>query len=449
MKKCISGRIVLLFLFIAISFIDSNAQIITTFAGNGTSGTHGDGGAARSAQLCAPYGVAIDRHGNIYIADWCGHSVRKVNTYGVITTVAGNDTAGFSGDDGLAINAQLNTPTGVSVDTAGNLYIADQQNNRIRKVSTTGIISTIAGTNVRGYNGDDMAATMAQLSLPTGVFADKKGNVFIADYGNGRIRKINAAGTIISVAGYGPQGFSGDGGVATLAELDYPSGVITDAIGNIFVADQSNNRIRKIDTVGIISTFAGTGSWGVSSGGYSGDGGQAAAAEMHGPTGLTLDGSGNMYIADQGNNAISKINANGVISTIAGTGVKGFNGDEGAATISELYSPDGVAVDDTGNVYVADWGNSRLRMITNKTSAVGAVMAPANGIRLFPNPATGELSIHADEQIESILISSIVGQPVISQIVGASSTRIDISSLPGGIYILTVNGSAVSKFVKK
>ncbi len=286
--------------------IDAASGNISTIAGTGsTSGNLGDGGPATAARLHTPGGVAADAAGNVYIADSIQHRIRKIDaSTGNISTVAGSAAiSGPLGDGGPATSARLNIPIGVAVDAAGNIYIADRDNLRIRKVDTAGVITTIAGTGTSGYNMDGIAATAAQLSNPTGVAADAAGNVYIADAANRRIRKIDAvSGTISTIAGTGIAGFSGDGGPAASAQLSNPYGVALDAAGNLHIADTNNNRIRKVDTAGVITTVAGTGS-----ANFSGDGGAATLAQLSGPRGLAADGLGNLYIADGDNNRIRKV----------------------------------------------------------------------------------------------------------------------------------------------
>src|ERR1051326_5130759 len=250
------------------AFAQTNA--ITTVAGNGTAGYSGDGGSATSAQLNAPFSIAVDSAGNIYIAEWSNNRVRKVSTSGTITTFAGTGAGGFGGDGGPATDAALNSPEGVAVDAAGNVYIADAFNNRIRKVDPSGIITTIAGNGNPGYTGDGPALS-AGLNDPSGVAVDKNGNVYVADNSNHRIRKISG-GTISTIAGTGVGGFSGDGGPATKAQVFNPTHLTIDGAGNLYIADYSNNRVRKIDTSGTITTIAGT-TTPTNQGGYSGDGG--------------------------------------------------------------------------------------------------------------------------------------------------------------------------------
>jgi trimeric autotransporter adhesin len=336
----------------------TTAGVISTVAGNGTRGDSGDGGPATAAQLNSPTGVAVDAAGNLYIADNFNERIRKVTAAGLISTVAGNGTSGYSGDGGLATAAQLSNPSSVAVDTAGNLYIADTYNQRIRKVTTAGVIIAVAGTGTSGYSGDGGSATAAQLNSPTGVAVDTTGNIYFADTANARIRKVTAVGLIGTVAGNGTSGFSGDGGSATSAQLSYPTGVAVDSAGNLYIALGDNNRVRKVTAAGLISTVAGNGT-----SGYSGDGGPAAVAQLYTPGSVAIDTAGNLYIADTGNHRIRKVTAAGVIITVAGNGTSGYSGDGGPATAAQL-SCSGVAVDTAGNLYIADSVNQRIRKVT-------------------------------------------------------------------------------------
>jgi len=327
--------------------------VITTVAGGGSGPGIGDNGPATSAQLAEPAGVAVDSSGNLYIADAFNYRIRKVSN-GVIATVAGNGTPGFSGDNAPAASAQLYMPWGVAVDSAGNLYIGDTMNYRIRKV-TNGVIATVAGNGTLGFSGDNGPATSTQLDFPTGVAVDSAGNLYIADTDNHRIRKVSN-GVIATVAGNGKSFFSGDNGPATSAELNYPIGVAVDSSGNLYIADSQNNRIRKVSN-GVITTVAGGGSSGL------GDNGPATSAQLIDPRSVALDAPGNLYIADYANQRIRKV-SNGVITTVAGNGTPGFAGDNGPATSAQLDYPAGVALDSAGNIYITDEGN-RIRKVMN------------------------------------------------------------------------------------
>jgi NHL repeat len=277
--------------------------IIHTVAGIGAGGYSGDGGMATNAGLTSPSSVAVDGFGNFYISDQGDNRIRKVDTNGIITTLAGTNSTGFSGDGGLAANAKLSSPTGVAVDGSGNLFIADWHNNRIRKISTNGFITTVAGTNAAGFTGDGGLAVNAKLSTSsTAEAVDGFGNLFIADSGNNRIRKVDTNGIITTFAGTNSAGFSGDGGAATNASLNHPQGVAADAYGDVFISDSSNNRIRMVDASGNITTVAGTGGTG-----YAGDGGPATNANIFNPTGLGVDFYGNVYVTGGASQTIRKI----------------------------------------------------------------------------------------------------------------------------------------------
>lgn len=382
----------------------SSDGVITTVAGNGISNFYGtgDGGAATSASLTSPGGITFDASGNLYIADI--HSIRKVSN-GVITTVAGITAVGtplrYDGDNGPATSAHLNGASSVAVDTAGNLYIADSGNNRIRKVSN-GVITTVAGNGTAGFSGDGGPATSAQLNGPRAVAVDSAGNLYVADTGNSRVRKISD-GVISTLVGNGVPGFSGDGGPATNAQLNIPSGMAIDSQGNIYVTDIANDRIRYI-SAGIIQTVAGggvptadnlgsvVGSMAIDSTGdlyigqddfllkdhdgnvtpvagngtraFSGDGGSATSASINGNMFFVIDASGSIYIADSFNNRIRKV-SNGIITTVAGNGTAGFSGDGGSATGAQLNAPFAVALDSNGDLYIADTQNNRIRKVSN------------------------------------------------------------------------------------
>ena len=336
----------------------------------------GDGGQATATQLYDPINVAVDGSGNVYIVTRTNHRIRKVDTAGIITTVAGNGRQGYGGDGGAATAAQLNLPWDVAVDGSGNLYIADSGNYRIRKVDAdTGNISTVAGNGNFGFSGDGGLATEARLSIPRGVTADGSGNLYIADTFNQRIRKVDADGNISTVAGNGTFGFSGDGGSATAATLRNPWSVTADGSGNFYIADTGSNRIRKVDAAGDISTVAGNGT-----NGHSRDGHQATTAALFRPTSVALDGSGNLYSGSTSGRSVRKIDtATGIISTFAGSGQRGFNGDGGLATATRLYRPQGVAVDGSGNLYIAEANNQRIRKVDAATGIVSTVAGGATG----------------------------------------------------------------------
>ncbi len=361
------------------------AQSISTVAGV-RQGSGGDGGPATAAELMLPQGVTQDALGNLYIADRDNHRVRKVTPAGTISTVAGTGGMDFSGDGGPATAAQMRDPGGVAVDAAGNLYIADTNNHRIRKVTPAGTISTVAGVAGLGFSGDGGPATAAHLFGPVGVAVDAAGNLYIADTRNNRIRKVDSAGDIHTVAGTGTSGSSGDGGSATLAQLSGPMAVAVDAAGNLYIADGYNNRIRKVDSAGDIHTVAGTGIYG-----SSGDGGSATVARLGNPYGVAVDAAGNLYISDSGNHRIRKVDSAGTIHALAGTGTSGFSGDGGPAAAAQFFIPYGVSVDAAGNtLYIADLNNNRIRKVSavppNAPTAVTAVAGNAQAMVSWTAP---------------------------------------------------------------
>jgi Bacterial Ig-like domain (group 3)/NHL repeat len=331
----------------------SPGDTINTVAGTGVKGFSGDGGAALSGALANPFSMAADAAGNVYVADRDNHRVRRVDTSGNITTVAGNGEQGFFGDGGLATSASLNTPTAVAVDANGNIYIADSNNHRIRVVAN-GNINTFAGNGTAGYSGDGGAATGASLYTPRGVAVDTNGVVYIADTNNHVVRKVSA-GTISTIAGNAQQqGFYGDNGTAGSAGLDTPTGVAVDATGKVYIADSNNHRVRLLSGA-TLSTFAGNGT-----AAYSGDGGAATSAAIAFPLGVSLDAMGDIFVADSNNHAIRRVGSTGTITTIAGEGEQGFSGDAGGPNAAVLDTPSGV-LPLNGNVFIADLNNQRIR----------------------------------------------------------------------------------------
>ena len=328
-------------------------------------GLSGDGGAAISAQLHTPSSSTFDSNGDLYIADTWNHHIRKVdNLSGNITTVAGfGGSQGYSGDGSLATSARLNYPEGAVLDSIGNLYIADTNSNRIRKVDAlSGIISTFAGDGTYAYSGDGGAATAAALCNPKSVALDSAENLYIADTSNRRIRRIDSlTGIITTVAGDGTLGSGGDGGAATAAQLNYPTGIAIDGSDNLYIADKLVSCIRKVDASnGIISTVAGV----CNSLGFSGDGGLATVAKLNNPSGIAVDRVGNLYVADQNNQRIRQVRVTtGIITTVAGSGVAGYSGDNGPATSAQLDQPNGLALDVAGNLYITDTNNHRIRKV--------------------------------------------------------------------------------------
>ncbi len=368
--------------------VDARTGIVTTVAGNGSSSFSGDGGPATTAGLYSPRAVAVDGTGNVFIAESGNHRVRRVEVgTGIITTFVGNGAFGFSGDGGPATAAELNAPSGVAVDAAGNVLVADTNNMRVRRVDArTLVIATVAGNGSISFSGDGGPATAAGLGYFNGVAVDATGNIFIADTDLRRVRRVDArTGIIVTIAGNGSSFFGGDGGPATAAQLGYPWGVALDVSGNVLIADATNHRVRRVDArTGIITTAAGNGSHGLT-----GDGGPATAAALNYPLGVAVDATGNIFIADTDNGCVRRVDARtGIVTTLAGTGSNGFAGDGGPATSVALNGISDVAVDATGNVFFAE-GGFRVRRVDAGTKII--TTAAGNGSRGFSGdggPAT-------------------------------------------------------------
>jgi hypothetical protein len=344
---------------LAIAFcLNTNAQIIITVAGNHAAGYTGDGGQAINAELNNPIGVAFDASGNMYIADQSNNRVRKVTPSGIITTYAGSGGTGAVGDGGQATAARLFSPAGLAFDAKGNLYISS--GNVVRMVNTLGVITTVAGNGTQGYSGDGGLATDAMLGGPAGIAVDLQGNLYIANSNVSAnvVRKVNTLGIITTFAGTGTWAYSGDGGQATAAALKNPYDVKIDALGNVYIADFQNGCIRKVNAAGLISTYAGNGT-----GGFSGDGGQATSAQLNDPIGLAIDAIGNVYISDY-SMKVRMVNTLGIINTLAGANFSGgYSGDGGPATAAALFYPAGIALDNYGNLFIADQNNNVIREV--------------------------------------------------------------------------------------
>ena len=441
-------KLLTLFIFIVSIAKQSQAQIIMAFAGDSVNALYGDGGPATNALLSTPVrlaidalgntyitdqghnavrkvnsngiistfatgliypnGIAIDLLGNVYVSIESGSLVKKINTSGVISIFAGNTTGilgGYYGNGVAATAAVLYEPKGMTADAAGNIYFAEALNNVIRKVNTNGIINTVAGDTI-GY--------------------------------------------AIGIT----RGYSGDGGQATNAKLNFPVDVVLDPAGNMYIADQNNNVVRKVNTAGIISTFAGngTGAGTFCSTCYGGDGGQATNAKLNQPTGLTLDASGNLYISDAVNNRIRIVNTNGIISTFAGNGIAGYSGNGGLATNAKLNMPCGLARDSTGNIYVVDSLNNLLRRVCfNSCPATTGIEQFANTneqVNIYPNPNNGSFVIEPQNTWYNVhcTMYDVNGKSVLSQTI-TGKTSIDAGSLSEGVYNISIinNEGVVNK----
>jgi uncharacterized protein (TIGR03437 family) len=417
------------------------AGTIVTFAGNGLQSFSGDGGPAPSASIAKAVAVVADYSGNVFIADQLNNRIRKVDTTGKITTVAGTGAANFSGDGGPATAATLNAPTGLAVDPAGNLLIADVGNQRIRKIDAGGTISTIAGTGTAGFSGDGGPAAQAAVNNAVRISADIAGNILAADQTNHRVRKIDASGKITTIAGTGAAGFSGDGGPATAAQLNNPTALASDQAGNLYISDLLNHRVRRIDKAGNISTIAGNGT-----AGFSGDGGPALTASLNFPGGLAVDVAGNLLLADSGNQRIRQVSTAGVISTIAGTGVADFLGDGGPAVAAPLNGAFGLALDTQGNLYIADANSSRIRQVSGRPGAPTFSAAGVNSAASYaPGLTPGSLAVLFGSRLSTVQGVQVATTPTWpTQLAGTSVT---VGGTPAPVYaVANVNGTEQINF---
>jgi len=441
-------KIFLLFCVAFFSVNTLNAQLIYTYAGDGIDAYGGDDSLAIHAGVATPSGVAVDASGNVYIADQSSNRIRKVDAAGIITTFAGTGVSGFSGDSGLATAATLSQPVRIAIDKKGNIYVADANNNRIRKIDNAGIITTVAGTGIGGYNGDSIAATAAQLNVPYGIAVDSEGNIFIADFFNNRVRKVNTMGMITTIAGNGTGGFGGDSGLATASVINAPNDVAVDKNGNVYFTDENNIRVRMINAAGIITTIAGTGTEG-----YTGDSGLAVSAELGSPVGVDLDSAGNIYISDQVDGVIRKINSSGIITTIVGNGISGYNGDGIVATAAELSTPYDVAIGGNGSMYIADYQNSRVRVVMDTAAVAGisnAILPFA--VNVYPDPTEGNITVGLPVLPEdaTILISDLLGNKVAERhVLPAQGGNVSFYLPVAGTYLLTVYSSGSVICTKK
>jgi uncharacterized protein (TIGR03437 family) len=434
----------------------SPGGIITTVAGKGTQGFAGDGGPATSAQFLNPTGVAVDGAGNLFISDNLNQRIRAISRDGIINTVAGTgygQSCCYSGDGGPSGNAQLNAPWGVAVDSAGNVFIGDSGNGRVRKVSTEGIITTVAGGG-NAYPGDGGPATSAQLSSPGGLAMDGAGNLFIADLSDNRVRKVSPDGIITTVAGTGIDGYSGDGGPATSAQLNVPIGVAVDSAGNLFIAENGDQHIRKVSPNGIITTVAGNGAEG-----YSGDGGLATSAQLDSVTGVAVDGAGNLFIADNYNSRVRKVSPAGIITTVAGGG-EASPGDGGPATSAAL-SPVGIAVDGSGNLLIAGFSIREVSPSGNITTLAANASVDSSGKPVIRDAvgiavdgagnvyfADGAYSdCYCDFEFDVRVLRPGNGSVVIGAVVDAASQRANPIS-PGEIVVIYGAGLGPSQLIQ-
>jgi len=420
--------------FLLIS-LQIKAQTIVTVAGNGGGGYSGDNGLAISAQI-SPNSFTLDSSGNIYIADNTNYRIRKINTSGIITTIAGVGTMGYSGDGGPATIAEIGVAHGIIADLAGNIYFTEWANHTVRKINTSGIITTIAGTGLAGFGGDGGPATAAQLAAPGGLLIDKIGNIYVCEVLNNHIRKIHTSGIITSIAGTGVAGgYSGDGGPATIANLKYPSFCAWGPDGGLYFCQWPHAVIRKIDNFGIINTVAGNGTTG-----YSGDGGAATNAQLNHPTGIAVDTFGNIYISECFSHVIRKVDAaTGIIQTISGNGIPGYTGDGGPISAAQFRTPNYLFFDKLGNLYINDADNYRIRRIIYNPVSVNEVSSSQTEYLTFPNPATGLLHVGNVITPVNYNLTNTAGAAVKQGKLTQTNNTIDMLGLPIGTYLLQLS----------
>lgn len=414
------------------------AQIIVPIAGSG--GTVDADGPATAVALDNPMNIAFDDTGSLYICDWYHHKLRKVKPsyQGYMTTIAGNGVSGDWGDGGPASAAGLGAILDVAIDKRGNIYLADAFYHKVRKIDVYGNIATFAGTGIAGYNGDGIAAIGAKLNSPYAVKVDDTGNVYIGDRRNFRLRKVDTFGIITTIAGTGVAGFSGDGGAATAAKTNGLISISLDTSGNIFFSDST--RVRKITADGTVITVAGNGVLA-----FFGDGGVATAASIR-PASIFVDKTGVLYIADGTNHRIRKVGVDGVINTIAGTGMAGGGGDWGPALMAKLCTPSGIAVNVDGDIYFSNECGASVKMITNKDLAsIGLEPTELPTMVVAPNPGHGKIRVSLTGQwhgIVKVTATNDVGK-VITQFQGQSGKINECpDQLPPGVYVITATDNS-------
>jgi len=411
-------------------FNNTNSQVVTTIAGSSPGYQDGQGTAA---YFNGSAGIVVDSNDNLFVADRLNHCIRKIAPSGMVTTFAGNGSPGFL--DNTGINAQFNYPMHLAIDLNGNIFVSDSNNHRIRKISPTGVVTTVAGSDSGFADGD---VNVAKFSYPEGIAVDNLGNLFIADSGNNRIRKITSSGLVTTLAGSDNFGFADGNGNS--AKFWTPCGIALDSNGAIIVAEKQNNRIRKVLQNGDVSTIAGNGT----SGSVNGIG---TAAQFRNPFGVAIDVAGDIYVADSGNNRIRKISTTGVVTTLAGSS-SGYL--DGIGTAAKFNYPIGISIATDGKVYVSESGGSKVRMISSTLKNNSFISE--NQIAIYPNPSSSIVNIESYDLILSkIIILDINGRTIDTKIVSNNRSEIDIYNLQNGIYtlqIITDKGISNKKIIK-
>jgi len=413
----------------------AGAQNISTKVGTGAAAYLGDGGQATAAAIHGPAGLLTDGTNNLYIADQYNNCIRKVDPLGVISTIAGNDTAGFSGDGGPATAARFNQPTAIARDKNGNFFIADKDNNRIRKITAAGVVSTVAGNGTAGFSGDNDTAMYAKLNHPTGVAVDSAGNVFIADQMNNRIRMVSPTGIITTVVGTGVATFNSDfQPFPSMVAINKPYCVAVSPSNEVYFADTYNNIIRKYDRANNkVVTVKGWNALLLSLG--------EGTLSLNKPTCITFDNFANMYIADEGNLVVKKLDSARIYKTVAGSGSFGFSGDGGAALSAKLSAARGLAADGAGNVFISDFHNERIRYF-NAPVEVRSATNTSGIFSVFPNPAyNGKFTVNVNQQQPSRMVLNVIdlsGKLVFTRQTETNSPVEVQLRQPSGIYLLQV-----------
>jgi streptogramin lyase len=414
---------IILFVSVICYTLTSSSQIVTTLAGSGSYGYLD--GLGTIAQFGSPYGVCTDTSGNVYVAESSNNRIRKITPTGVVTTLAGSGVSGYN--DGIGTGAQFNNPQAVCTDYIGNVYVADSDNNRIRKITPAGVVTTLAGSGINGYL--DGTGTIARFNRPSGVCADSLLNVYVADPYNNRIRKISG-NIVTTLAGSGTAGYLD--GTGSAVKFNSPTGLyIGSGATTLFVADMSNQRIRRITSAGVVTTIAGSGTSGYLDG-------TASLAQFKNPSAVCYDDYGNIYVADNGNQRIRKISG-GIVTTLAGSGTAGYL--DGAGNIAQFKVPTGVCTDVDGNVYVADNFNNRIRKITITPLGINQNNITNVGVTIYPNPAKDKFTIDfGDELLSSytIKINNLLGQEVYRNIIDKPQFEVSKTWQGKGLYFVKI-----------